>query len=689
MDIGSLRQLQTSLSRINDLIRSAVARAEASGSDPTDSLRGLVISADEIAQDLALPAMSALWGDGDMEMNLSLALPPDTPPDLPFIQLLETFDLSTIDAYILLLSLAPDLDRRYERLYAYLQDDISQRRPTINLMMNMLGGNLTQRFAVWERLQADKPLRTHRLIDVKHDNNKPHTGALSQMLKVDSRVVAHLLGDQTPDERLYDSIQYDGFEPITTLDESLINPIYQALPEKPIVYMEGIQGRGQLETCAALAQAYDMPLTRLNASRLDALDLLERDDIWHIALREGYLRQSMLFIDGWHYFLDERHQPDSRLWDALMNYPYPVFISGEEAWEPSDIARTRPMLRLRFEIPEYETRRIAWEEAFNRYDVPTDEGLLDELANKFRFTRTQIMRSVLSATDIATSRGEGVNPLDLYSGAQAHASLKLGHLARRIEPKYDWENLILPPEPVAQLKEIVERARFAHIVQDTWGFGKRISSGGVSALFAGESGTGKTLSAQVIARELGLVLYKIDLSAVVSKYIGETEKNLNTIFTEAHSSNAILFFDEADALFGKRSEVKDARDRYANIEVAYLLQQIEDYDGIAILATNLRQNLDEAFTRRLDFLIDFPFPESEYRRLIWQAHLPDDAPVDSALDLITISERYQLAGGNIRNAALAAAYLAAADGGTITNQHIRQAIRREHQKMGRLLEESY
>ncbi|MCZ7545560.1 MAG: ATP-binding protein [Anaerolineae bacterium] len=232
------------------------------------------------------------------------------------------------------------------------------------------------------------------------------------------------------------------------------------------------------------------------------------------------------------------------------------------------------------------------------------------------------------------------------------------------------------------------RARYAHVVHDAWGFGRKIAPGrGVSALFAGESGTGKTMAAEVIANDLGLALYKIDLSAVVSKYIGETEKNLSAIFAEAQTSNAILFFDEADALFGKRSEVKDAHDRYANIEIAYLLQQIENYDGIAVLATNLRQNLDEAFTRRLDFLVDFPFPEVEYRARIWAVNFPPDAPLAPEVDLEELAARYRLAGGNIRNATLASAYLAAADGGAITMAHVRRAIRREHQKMGRLLDD--
>jgi SpoVK/Ycf46/Vps4 family AAA+-type ATPase len=225
-------------------------------------------------------------------------------------------------------------------------------------------------------------------------------------------------------------------------------------------------------------------------------------------------------------------------------------------------------------------------------------------------------------------------------------------------------------------------------VLETWGVGKKLSaSAGVTALFFGEPGTGKTMGAEVMAGELGLDLYKIDLSTMVSKYIGETEKNLEKIFNEAESSNAILFFDEADAIFGKRSEVKDAHDRYANIEISYLLQRMETYDGVTILATNLRNNLDDAFMRRLQFALDFPFPKAADRLHIWETLFPTTVPRDPDLDLNLMAERFEIPGGNIRNIIVTAAYLAASNGQVVTMAHLMHGTRRELQKMGRLVDD--
>ena len=684
MKTANLQHLQTTLSHVDSLIRTAVEYVQETGQNPGDALRGLVVSHDEVQLHLNTPPMQGLWAENT---DVPLSFNTETNTELPFLRLVQEFGLSIIDAYILLICITPELDKRYERVYAFLQDDMSQRRATVNLVMNLLGGTLEQRFEIWERLKPAMPLAQFRLVNNKVNTDKPNAAGLSNVLWIDDRLVAHLLGDDSPDTRLLSAIINLPTDRSTPLNEQTFNYLCGQVANSPMVYMKGRRELGQQATARMLCEPYQLPIIGFDGEELKASQL-PFADVWRLMIREAYLNRAALYIEGWEHLLNDNRQPDSDLWQAIYEYPRPVFLCGEKEWEPLDPNRSRRMLRAEFNLPEYEERYTAWQEFTRYHDIDVPSELIEELSNKFRLPRLHIARAVTSAVDIAVSRQSEVELRDLYAGAQAHISLNLQNLAERITPKFTWDDLILPPDELRQLHEITERARHANRVQNEWGFIKRISNAsGVSALFSGESGTGKTLSVQVIANDLGLALYRIDLSAVVSKYIGETEKNLNKIFTEARTSNAILFFDEADAIFGKRSEVKDARDRYANIEIAYLLQQIEDYDGIAIMATNLRQNLDEAFTRRIDFLVDFPFPDEDYRLKLWNAHFPPTAPIDPDIDLEYMASRYHLAGGNIRNAALASAYLAAADGGIITENHIRMAIRREHQKMGRLVEE--
>jgi SpoVK/Ycf46/Vps4 family AAA+-type ATPase len=255
-------------------------------------------------------------------------------------------------------------------------------------------------------------------------------------------------------------------------------------------------------------------------------------------------------------------------------------------------------------------------------------------------------------------------------------------------PRYGWDDIVLPGDQLSILHEIIDTVCGRPKVLEEWGVGEKLApSSGVTVLFSGPPGTGKTMAAQIIAKGLGLDLFKIDLSSIVSKYIGETEKNMERIFSEAESSNAILFFDEADALFGKRSEVRDSHDRYANIEISYLLQRMEAYDGVTILATNLRANLDEAFTRRLQFAVNFPFPDEADRLRIWKALFTSKLPCEPDIDLPLLAHRFRLAGGNIRNIIVNAAYLASADGGRVTMEHLFHSTHREYQKLGRLLGE--
>jgi SpoVK/Ycf46/Vps4 family AAA+-type ATPase len=278
---------------------------------------------------------------------------------------------------------------------------------------------------------------------------------------------------------------------------------------------------------------------------------------------------------------------------------------------------------------------------------------------------------------------------DVSAGARAQNAAGLERLARRIEPAVGWSDLVLPLVVEGQLRELTARARHRDKVVGEWGMGHRSPRArGITGLFAGDSGTGKTMSAEVVARDLDFDLYVIDLSTVVDKYIGETEKNLDRIFTEADRVNGVLLFDEADALFGKRSEVKDARDRYANVEVAYLLQRMESFDGVAILTTNLRTNVDDAFTRRLDAIVDFPMPEEEDRRRLWEANLPPTVPREDGIDLDFLAHRFKVSGGNIRNICVTAAYLAAAASHPVSMADLIRATEREYRKLGRMTVEA-
>ncbi|MEJ2212040.1 MAG: ATP-binding protein [Anaerolineae bacterium] len=395
----------------------------------------------------------------------------------------------------------------------------------------------------------------------------------------------------------------------------------------------------------------------------------------------------------------------------LCAYPDWVVVSGRAVWQAGGIERERILLWLEFSTPGYEQRQALWKHFIDSPLTPilspasaaAGEGAISRpsrgretqlhaaipaLASQFVLTTGQIRDAVASARDRAAQRGEAPNRHDLLAAARAHSNPRLSTLARKIVPRYTWDDIVLPDDALALLHEIVATVRQRPLVLETWGVGHKLaSSPGVTMLFSGEPGTGKTMAAEVMANELGLDLYKIDLSTVVSKYIGETEKNLERIFEEAQSSNAILFFDEADAIFGKRSEVKDAHDRYANIEISYLLQRMEAYEGVTILATNLRANLDEAFTRRLQFAVDFPFPDEGNRLRIWRTLFPPDVPREPELDFGLLARRFKLAGGNIRNILVSAAYLAASDGGRVGMKHLLHGTRRELQKMGRLVNE--
>jgi hypothetical protein len=363
---------------------------------------------------------------------------------------------------------------------------------------------------------------------------------------------------------------------------------------------------------------------------------------------------------------------------GLAELPCPVVLTGRHEWEP----RWSRQVALVLDAPEIDStgRRELWA----GLDAAVDAETL-----QFRLTPEQIGRAVRAARLYAASDGHTATGSHTRRAARAENAAGLERLARRIEPAAGWDDLVLPAVTLRHLKELAARIRHRDVVLGDWNMRPGGSRGrGVVALFAGDSGTGKTMSAEVIAGDLGLELFAIDLSTVVDKYIGETEKNLERIFTEADEINGVLLFDEADALFGKRSEVRDAHDRYANMQVSYLLQRLESFDGLAVLSTNMRSNIDEAFARRLDAIVDFPMPDVAERRCLWSRCLGPRLPLADDVDLEFCATSFAVSGGNIRSIALTAAYAAAEHGRPVEMLDLMRATHREYRKLGRLKLES-
>ncbi|MCT7967816.1 ATP-binding protein [Laspinema sp. D1] len=407
--------------------------------------------------------------------------------------------------------------------------------------------------------------------------------------------------------------------------------------------------------------------------------------------REAQFQNALLYLENIDVLHSHEHAIAYQyLLSTLADYQGSAILAGVPPWIPAS-TEALGIVTVPFTIPDVTQRRLCWQNYLTSTDISLEDSELNALVDCFRLTPDQIANAVATAINTAhwqsqvKSKLQNPNLADLFAAARAQSGHHLTGLARKIEPKYQLNDIILPEEQKTQLREICNQAKYRSIVLEKWGFDCHLSLGkGLNVLFLGQPGTGKTMAAEAIAQELQLDLYKIDLSQIVSKYIGETDKNLDRIFTAAASSNAILLFDEADAIFGKRSEVKDARDRYANIEIGYLLQKMEEYEGIAILTTNLSNNIDDAFLRRLSFIIPFPFPKEAERYQIWQNIFPDKTPRRADLNLEFMARTLEIAGGNIRNIALAAAFLAAAEGEEIGMPHLIRATRREYQKMGKL-----
>lgn len=592
------------------------------------------------------------------------------------------FGLSSFERDLLLLCAGVELDSTVGSLCAAVQGDPRRDYPTFSLALAVLPD------AHWSALNPSSPLRRWHLIEIGNG------GKLTQSpLRIDERVLHYLTGVQCLDERLAGIVEPVHipvhFVPSHRLQAERLARIWSKAASTytiPIVQLCGVDLTAKYDIAAAACSELGLNLSMVSASSFPSISD-EIDDFIRLWDREAALSSSALLLDCNEIDLtDKVHEKViNRLTERIRGA---LIVSCKER---QVISQKRVVIT--FDIPKLtaEEQRAIWKDSLGPATSILN-GKIESLVSQFNLNAQIIHNACAEAMgSIVKIENDRIEPEDfdiiLWNACLKQSRPRLESLAQRIDPVATWSELVLPELQTLMLQEITMHVKQRLKVYEEWGFASKSSRGlGISALFTGESGTGKTMAAEVIANELHLDLYRIDLSQVVSKYIGETEKNLRRIFDVADEGGAILLFDEADALFGKRSEVKDSHDRYANIEVSYLLQRMEAYRGLAILTTNLKNALDPAFLRRIRFVVHFPFPDASLRAGIWEHIFPADTPTES-LDINRLAQ-LSVAGGNVRNIALNAAFIAADKGERVQMKHILCAARSECAKIEKSLSEA-
>jgi len=595
--------------------------------------------------------------------------------------LAQRLGLSAFERDVLLLCVAAALDTRIGALCAQALDEPSRPWPSFALAMVLFDD------PAWEALSPERPLRYWRLVEVHAIGATPLT---MSALRADDRIVDYVKGLNRPDERLAPSLL-----PIATDDLLPLPPSQQAPVDAllafvrrcadegtaPALQLTGIDVASKQLVAAHVAAGLGLRLERVGLSALPAqgIDLEAWCRLWR---RECRLLPLALYIDAHDVPAGESSDASAAVLGRLLDRLHELaFVATRDAHALGAGGR-EGLLVTAIERPSASEQAQAWVDLLGEPRA----ALAARLASQFNFNLPQIASMARSAALAAGDSDDGVAAA-LWTACRQCAHSKMDLLSQRIRPKADWSDIVLPADALSLLHQLVAQVALRRRVYGDWGFERKMSRGlGLSALFHGESGTGKTMAAEVIANALALDLYRIDLSAVISKYIGETEKNLQRIFDAAEDGGGILFFDEADALFGKRSEVRDSHDRYANIETNYLLQRIEAFRGLAILATNLKGSLDAAFMRRLRFVVGFTYPGPHERALMWQRAFPADTPTEG-LDPVQLA-RLDCTGGSIHSIALNAAFLAAHRGASVTMALVHEAARSELLKLGRPIHEA-
>jgi len=603
--------------------------------------------------------------------------------------------LSELELRIVAASMAPEHDGDLERAYAFAWDDFTRKRPDAGFLIELIGGDDPHdRAKVRSALAPDGALRRLRVLLIGVASDADSTPPARRATRLADRVIGYLQGDDGLDPSLDGLVSLPG---PAAIDELVAAPALIEVSRRALapsggvparVLIHGGPGIGKTLLVRALATETGRPVVRVDvAELLRAPDRLD-ERLARVA-REAGLRRAVTLLHGGDALDDLPPAITERLAELIRRAPGPVVMSshGRPAWlspaisELVEVAMPSPNLRERVELWR---RGLA---GAGGLELVRDEDLR-EVASRFALGGASLRRAAERAVSQARLRNAtSLSLAELGESARLMLQHRLGTVARRIEPGFSWDDLVLPEDTRETIRELVSFSKYRSPLLEEWGWAKKLPYGrGVSAILAGPPGTGKTMVAQLLAKELGYDLYLIELAQVVNKYVGETEKNLTRVFDEAEHSHAILFFDEADALFAKRTEVKSSNDRYANLEVNYLLQRMETYSGVTLLATNLEQGIDEAFKRRVRFTIAFELPEPPVREALWRSMFPPETKVADDVDWARLAARFEMSGGYIKKAALRAAARAMARGLTtvITNADLDLAAQLEYREMGRV-----
>lgn len=667
-------------------------------------LRGITITRDEAIktlkskdsteEDLRIKRLNEQIEKLTISMDNKLLLSKEKNIKLNFETISELFNLNFIERNLLILGISVEIDTKYEKLFGFINDNVNKKRPTIDFVLRLLGLSIEERMAFRNRLRSNSFFK--KFIMSNKDSSDEETFISSEIL-IDDRIIDFIFGNKSFDLNMSDimTIHEPNFfldkvnykEDITEKIRVTINRFIEdetQYSSNIFIYMSGEHGVGKKHLVKSYANMIGKETIIADLKVLMLKEIPLKESMLKI-MRESVIREAIVCLDNFQAIEDQVDSKEILLkdvFDIMEYFMQPIFILSQNKYISNQYFSSNTTVAFTIDRPTFEERLSLWNFNCGKYGVSKD--YVAELTSKFNFTPLQIENAVKSMK--AKMLLDLVDKKNVYEACYEQVDNKLTEKAVKVKPQYTWNQLVLPIDQKKLLRDACNQVKNRHLVYEEWGFGKKLPYGkGLSLICAGPPGTGKTMSAQVIASELNLELYRIDLSQIVSKYIGETEKNLHQIFKEASLSNAILFFDEADSLFGKRSEVKSSNDRYANIETSYLLQKIEEYEGISILATNYLNNIDKAFLRRINYIISYPFPDANSRTEIWKVMFPKEAPLDEDVDFEYLGQTFEIAGGNIKNVVVYSAFLAANENSTISMKHILTAIRHELQKMDKLL----